>query len=325
MSDLVSVCIPTYNGAKYLVESLDCVVNQTYRNLEILIVDDQSTDDSLSIAREFGENDARVRIIKNEKNLGLVGNWNRCIDEAKGDWVKLHFQDDLMHPDTVKKMIDAARQFEVRFVLADRDYFFEGKINGYYARLNRLSDYYHETTLINPEECANIFDKLGITDNFFGEPILGLVHQSMFGLYGGYDETLQQIVDLEFWLRLAVSENFVFMPERFHSFRIHKESQGARNDRKRGVNPTHIDRILIIKKVQRDKVYSRYREFRGTNFIDQQISNFVTQYVKKYGYKRMKSILDNEAFSYFQSSAWNRTVASIADFKARIVGFRFFS
>ncbi|HGG9974657.1 TPA: glycosyltransferase family 2 protein, partial [Neisseria meningitidis] len=72
MQPLVSVLICAYNVEKYFAQSLAAVVNQTWRNLEILIVDDGSTDGTLAIARRFQEQDGRIRIISNLRNLGFI-------------------------------------------------------------------------------------------------------------------------------------------------------------------------------------------------------------------------------------------------------------
>ena len=81
MQPLVSVLICAYNAEKYFAQSLAAVVNQTWRNLEILIVDDGSTDGTLAIARRFQEQDGRIRIISNPRNLGFIASLNIGLDE----------------------------------------------------------------------------------------------------------------------------------------------------------------------------------------------------------------------------------------------------
>lgn len=108
MQELITIGIPTYNGAKYLRESLDSVINQTYQNLDILVIDDNSRDDTISIIEEYQRRDSRIRLIRNLENPGMLANWNRCLKEAKADWIKLHFQDDLMVPETIERMYSAS-------------------------------------------------------------------------------------------------------------------------------------------------------------------------------------------------------------------------
>lgn len=316
MNDLVSVCVPTYNGEKYLRESLECIVNQTYQNLEILIVDDQSRDSTIAIAKEFEERDKRIKLIENPKNLGLVGNWNRCIEEASGEWVKLHFQDDLMEPETIDEMLGAADEFNVKFVLADRKYIFEGKRKNHFDNLRRLSDHHHETTVLEAGELGSLLNKIGIDHNFLGEPILGLVQKDLFKTYGNYDEQLKQIVDLEYWLRLGLNARFVFMPKQLHAFRVHGESQGAKNGKKKGINPTHLDRINILRKMLVDRFYENYRELNGPEYASKLLAYYVKKYVFMYGYKHMNQVLGDETISYFERSIWNKLLAFFGDVKS---------
>lgn len=81
MQPLVSVLICAYNVEKYFAQSLSAVVGQTWRNLDILIVDDGSTDGTPAIARRFQEQDGRIRIISNPRNLGFIASLNTGLDE----------------------------------------------------------------------------------------------------------------------------------------------------------------------------------------------------------------------------------------------------
>ena len=78
MEPLVSVCIPAYNNEGTIEETVRSVLAQTYNNLELVVVDDCSTDRTAALAEAF--TDARVRVVRNEKNLGMAGNWNKCIE-----------------------------------------------------------------------------------------------------------------------------------------------------------------------------------------------------------------------------------------------------
>src|SRR5437763_750789 len=88
---LVTVCIPTFNGALHLRECLSSVCLQTYGNTEILVVDDCSSDATAEIVLEFAKRDTRVRFMRNQETLGLMGNWQRCIEIAQGEFIKFAF------------------------------------------------------------------------------------------------------------------------------------------------------------------------------------------------------------------------------------------
>ena len=83
----VSICIPTYNSATTIGETLNSILSQTYQDLEILVVDNASEDNTVKVAQEFV--DPRIRIYENETNLGGEGNFNRCIALAKGEYIAI--------------------------------------------------------------------------------------------------------------------------------------------------------------------------------------------------------------------------------------------
>ena len=103
MNDLVSVIMPSYNTAKYIAASIDSVLAQTYKNLELIIVDDCSTDDTEAVIAGFS--DERIRFYKNEKNSGAAISRNRALREAKGKWIAFLDSDDLWTPDKLEKQI----------------------------------------------------------------------------------------------------------------------------------------------------------------------------------------------------------------------------
>ena len=90
----VSVLIPVYNGGRHLAECLDSILAQNFQDLEILIADDGSSDNSAEIIKTFAARDVRIRWWKNPRNLGLAGNSNACLHEARGEYVKFVHQDD---------------------------------------------------------------------------------------------------------------------------------------------------------------------------------------------------------------------------------------
>jgi glycosyltransferase involved in cell wall biosynthesis len=105
MTPLVSVGIPTYNGAKYLRESVDSVLAQSFKDFELVIIDDVSTDESWAIAEAYARKDPRVSALRNSQRLGLVRNFNRCIELTKGPFVCVWHQDDVMMPQNIEKKV----------------------------------------------------------------------------------------------------------------------------------------------------------------------------------------------------------------------------
>ena len=105
MSELVSIIIPVYNSAQFLKQSLESVINQTYQNIEIICVNDGSTDDSLEILKQYSN---KITIISQE-NHGLASALNTGIKQMKGDWLKWFSPDDIMYSYTIKTLVDEAK------------------------------------------------------------------------------------------------------------------------------------------------------------------------------------------------------------------------
>jgi glycosyltransferase involved in cell wall biosynthesis len=113
----VSILIPVYNRESLLGECIESALNQTYYNFEIVIVDNASTDRTWDVCQAWAERDHRIRIFKNDSNLGPVRNWQRCARLACGEYSKFLFSDDLLLPGCIEDMVRAiSKSKEISFV-----------------------------------------------------------------------------------------------------------------------------------------------------------------------------------------------------------------
>lgn len=103
----VSVAMPVYNGEKYLSEAINSILNQTYSNLELIITDNASTDETPNIVKEIASRDDRVRYVHNGKNIGAAANYDRGFDLARGEYFKWHADDDVLSPDFLEHCVRA--------------------------------------------------------------------------------------------------------------------------------------------------------------------------------------------------------------------------
>lgn len=118
MDDLVSIVMPSYNTAKYIAETVQSVLAQTYQNWELIIVDDCSTDDTNEVVKPFLR-DSRIRYLKNEKNSGAAVSRNRALREAKGKWIAFLDSDDLWMPEKLEKQIAFMKENGYHFSYTD--------------------------------------------------------------------------------------------------------------------------------------------------------------------------------------------------------------
>jgi glycosyltransferase involved in cell wall biosynthesis len=105
VGELVSIVMATYNGEKYLRQQLDSILHQTYQHIELIVVDDASTDETLSILNEYAALDYRIHVFPAEKNFGLVANFERGLKLAKGDFIALSDQDDIFRKDKIELLL----------------------------------------------------------------------------------------------------------------------------------------------------------------------------------------------------------------------------
>ena len=117
MSELVSIIIPVYNAAPFLKDSLESIINQTYSNIEIICVDDGSTDNSLDILKSFSD---KITIISQE-NQGLSSALNAGIKKMKGKWFKWFSPDDVMFSNTIETLVNIGEKFSNTIIYSNWD------------------------------------------------------------------------------------------------------------------------------------------------------------------------------------------------------------
>ena len=109
---LISIVMPVYNAEKFLSQSIESVLKQTYTNFELIIIDDYSTDNSAKIIKELLKSDRRIKLVSNEQNCGVAYTRNRGIEYANGDWVAFIDSDDMWQKDKLKKQVELLNYFD---------------------------------------------------------------------------------------------------------------------------------------------------------------------------------------------------------------------
>lgn len=115
-SPKISILIPVYNRNKYISECIDSALDQTFSDFEVVVVDNASDDGTWEICRGYAERDPRVRVFRNDENIGPVKNWIRCAKEARGEYSKMLFSDDLLERDCIEQMQGLLDNPDVGFV-----------------------------------------------------------------------------------------------------------------------------------------------------------------------------------------------------------------
>jgi GT2 family glycosyltransferase len=226
---LVSICLPTYNYARYLPESITSCLNQTYESLEIIIVDDGSTDNSQEVIRSFA--DPRIRFVQNPVRLGLVKNWNKTLSLVQGEIVKYIFADDILAEDAIERMVAALDNPGVDLV------FCSAKIIDAQGHHTRTHQPYPQSKYLPGADEAKRCLKEG---NYIGAPSAVAIRTRAFHQVGKFNETLGYQCDQEMWIRVLLKGDGYFLSDALASTRQHDGSETSRLERTRQIESETI-------------------------------------------------------------------------------------
>lgn len=167
----ISVIIPVYNVENYLRECLDSIINQTFKDIEIICVDDCSTDNSLDILNEYAQKDNRIKVFEQKENSGQGAARNFGISIAQGEYITFVDPDDYIESTMYEKMYNQAKTLNSEIVMCDVQKFFEtsGNIKLYNAFKKYKNVYENEpvnlTPFINIEK-SEVFKTILISPNW---------------------------------------------------------------------------------------------------------------------------------------------------------------
>ena len=187
----VSIIIPVYNAEKFIESCIESALNQSYKDIEIIAIDDGSTDSSLKILEKFQD---RIKIIHKE-NGGTSTALNTGIKEMTGDWFKWLSADDILYPNAVEELIKESQKIT-------------DKTNVIFYSNYDIIDSKGEIIkqFIEPDynELPNFNRNVILLDGFYGNGITTLIHKSIFEKCGFFDEKIGFQEDYEFWLRCCL-------------------------------------------------------------------------------------------------------------------------
>jgi len=215
-SDLVSVVIPVYNSAKFLEECLNSILTQSYRNIEIIAVDDGSTDASSDILERYSD---KINIIS-QKNQGLASALNLGISEMKGNWLKWFSPDDVMYPNAIEILIDETKNHSGNTI--------------FYSNWNIIDDAgntlreFHES---NYNELSEFDFNVRLLDGQQINVNTTLIPATLFKKYGVRELDDPVAIDYDFFLRSALLHNakFRLTSQPLVKYRIHSDQLSHKN------------------------------------------------------------------------------------------------
>ena len=199
--DKISIVLPAYNGSKYIRESIVSCLNQTHKNIELIVVDDCSLDETPDIVKSFG--DARITLIRQKRNQGLPHALNTGFAHARGDYLTWTSDDNYFAETALEKMVSFLKATNCCFVYSDYYMFDDG--NPAELKVMQLPDV---RTLTKQNTIGPCF----------------LYSRRVKESTGDYDPDTRLAEDYDYWLRVAKKFDMVHLPEPLYFYRLHATS-----------------------------------------------------------------------------------------------------
>lgn len=202
MEKLVSIILPIYNGEKYMRLSIESVIKQTYKNWELLILDDCSTDNTANIAHEYVLKDSRIKYYKNEQNLRLPSNLNKGFSLSKGDYLTWTSDDNIYDQEAISRMVHSLENSDAEFVYASC----------------RIID--SEGNNIEYIMANNKGRKMIVGANPVGACFM--YTRSVYETIGEYSSQYILVEDFDYWQRIFAQYKITYISDILYYYRCHE-------------------------------------------------------------------------------------------------------
>ncbi len=293
---LVSVIVPCYNVEKYLPKCVDSIVGQTYRNLEIILVDDGSPDNCGKICDEYATRDGRIKVIHKE-NGGLSDARNAAIDVAKGEWLTFVDSDDYVTEDYVETLLRLCLKYEVKMAVADWCIFPEGAIPCMPLKKEK------EIHFLRNEALEDMFNQV----HFDVSACVKLYHHSLFEGVRFPKGMLFEDLQTTFKLLLNCNEGVAYTNKQIYYYMFRPDSiEGSQFSEKKMDSAIEVFRIMQSYENELKEV---------TDALKSKLASFCFHLVLKMpqGYKRGELLFD-----YIRQVRWDVVTNSKARLKTRL-------
>lgn len=233
----VSVVLPVYNGGLYVSKSIESVLTQTYTDLELIIVNDCSTDNTLEIAKSYERQDNRVHVLSNQKNEKLPNSLNNGFREASGKYLTWTSDDNTFHQDAIKKMVGVLEEKE--------------EIDLVYADYTIVDMNGNKICVVEDNEVSDMRYKDIVGACF-------IYRKELADKVGEYDAKMILAEDYDFFLRCYKEGNFYHLRENLYNYGRHEKNLSAtkRNEiylQAYNVMNKHLDFLYSCCKSRREK------------------------------------------------------------------------
>ncbi|NOJ73713.1 glycosyltransferase [Paenibacillus alvei] len=306
---IVSIIIPSYNHGKYIGQAIESVLNQTYKDFELIIVDDCSPDNSVDIIKQYSDN--RIKLFVNEKNEGAVYTTNRAIKLTSGKYIALLNSDDLWESNKL--------EMQVNFIESNQDIdavFSNAKfINESQKELKKIEYFWADVFEKDNRTSAEWLRYFFFNFNCLCHPSI-LIKREIYDRTNLYDPSLRQLPDFKMWVNLLKSINIHVLPEKMVIFRVLDNGENASADTSANRIRTRNEIFLIMKDFFNDMSVETFKEGFGDLIINKDFSS-MEQFMCEQAFMYLK--MDSEVTYLYKLIALEKLHQLLSEEKTRNV------
>jgi glycosyltransferase involved in cell wall biosynthesis len=239
MHPLVSIICLCYNHARFIEEAVNSVIAQTYENIELIIVDDQSTDKSIEVIHKLIKKNPQLKFIENDKNIGMCRSFNKALKETKGEFIIDLAADDIMLPERITTQVEAFLNLKATYGVVYSDAYLineKGEKTSTFYKRNELGG------LMETVPTKKVFKELIHSYRICSPTIM--VRKKVLEELGGYDENLSY-EDYDFFVRSSREYRYFYIDK---PLTLKREVAGSDSSSwyKKGSNNTHLPSTLLV-------------------------------------------------------------------------------
>ena len=287
LKPLVSVLMPVYNGELFLSDALDSILNQSYSDFELILIDDGSTDKTTEILHQFAKIDKRIKVFRNYYNLGLTKSLNSGLAKCKGEFIARHDADDLSEPERFACQVD--------FLNNHPDH---GVIGTAVTRIERQGCEIDQPNIIGGNNRIQIY--LERVNPFVHGSIM--MRKSVLDMVDGYRNCFYYSQDYDLWLRLSRITFLENLSKRLYKFRVHTEGVSSK---KHYVQIQYAALASLFAKQRKTKGEDSYK------ILERDFSGDIDTFLEKKDIKReINSLIGRILFNYGEREGAYRSFLS---------------
>lgn len=253
MKPLVSIVVPNYNYGHFIRQTMDSAVGQTYENIEIVVVDDGSTDDSVEIVNEYVAKYPNVKLYQNEKNLGVVGNHNKAVSLSHGEYIVVLSSDDYLDIHFVEECVRKFEEHPSAGMVVSAMHLVDDK-----GVVTDAPNYYGSSFI-----CKGIYQcKVFLMSNTFVPSQVLFKRECIENpeVGGAFSDFADTFIDTELWYRICLHYDFLYFDKRLCYYRSYIGSYSKSYDNLKGAMQYYLLRQRWLQLARENEYLQSYGE-----------------------------------------------------------------